>query len=1049
MDQHAHYSSKNPFPGIRSFEPEEHHLFFGREDQIGVLASLLMEHRLIVVTGASGSGKSSLVKAGLIPFVLDKNLEPEGNAWGMVRIRPGNAPLRNLAIALQSFAALGAYKGMQGWTLAQLEGTLKASPDGLASLYGRLRQASSQRHLVVIDQFEELFRYSQTGEEIHTEESLHFINLLLGVANASGLQVHVVITMQSDFLDNCARFPEFTAAINKASYLVPHMRPDQIRKAIQEPILANHAQISDALLQRLEADIQGRHGELLPILQHAMLRTWDYWEQGGGRQSGPIDVPHYEAVGTLAHAISKHANEIYDSLPRHEDKIVAERVFKSLVQASSDGRPSRRPTMLREISIIANTKEERVVEVLEVFRHASCGFLMPSPAVILTPDTTIDIAHESIIQAWDKLAVWVKEEVQSAQLYLRLSHTARLYQEGRSGLWVNPELELGLLWLAQQQPNPTWALRYDDGYERAMEFLQFSKREHEHKVAEREEQQRRALARANKSVVVLGTAAVISIIFLIISLNLRFQAEQAEKVAREKEVEAVWQRNQAEVQRKEAVLQTKISEQQQLIAEQQRIIAEEQKLFAISQQRYAQEQQRVAEEQRHLAEQQKSEAVLQRQKAVVASEEAERQRSTAEVQRNLAEEKRQEAVAERRRAERLRMLALSRAVATQALKAGGAGNPELPVQLAIFAWQLNQQHAGHEKDADIFTALSDLGDDKPAFRGHKDAVRALALDPSNPNRFLSAGDDGFVRVWNAADPGAHEHFMMGKNGKNGLRALALSPDGRFAVAGGFNGNLLLWNQTGQLPTLWPSGHEGPISQLHFLDGDRLLSLGTDGRLFVHQFNDDGKPRKSYSAESEHWVAVSPVPGQKAFVALAGSGKVWKMSEGKDPELLYEFVPPVMMRSLAVSHDAKQWAVGCQDGRIYVAPFGQPDAGQWLIGHASAITCIDFNPKDQAIASGSFDGTVRIWDLLNTKARPLILRMHDGWVYHLKYTLSGQELISGGQDRLLYKVVVDADAIAQKLCGQLQEHEIADESWDKFIGPDIPKTRICEEQAAGS
>ncbi|MDO8896209.1 MAG: hypothetical protein Q7V19_01065, partial [Bacteroidales bacterium] len=148
---------------------------------------------------------------------------------------------------------------------------------------------------------------------------------------------------------------------------------------------------------------------------------------------------------------------------------------------------------------------------------------MPSAHITLTKDSTIDISHESIMRVWLRLKKWVEEEGESAQLYMRLSKSAELYQEGKTGLWVNPELQLALQWKVQTRPNITWASRYDPAFDRAMTFLDYSKKQQELELSKKEKQQSRNLKRARNSAIILGVASLISILFLIVSLNLRFK----------------------------------------------------------------------------------------------------------------------------------------------------------------------------------------------------------------------------------------------------------------------------------------------------------------------------------------------------------------------------------------------------------------------------------------------------------------------------------------------------------------------------------------------
>ena len=136
---------------------------------------------------------------------------------------------------------------------------------------------------------------------------------------------------------------------------------------------------------------------------------------------------------------------------------------------------------------------------------------MPPHYVPIQPETVIDISHESIMRVWGRLREWVDEEMKSAELYLRLSKSAELYQQGKSGLWTNPELEIGVKWKQKNRPTPFWAQRYDPGFERAIDFLDYSKKESDFEIMKKESAQKRELSRSRKIVLFLSIASIISI----------------------------------------------------------------------------------------------------------------------------------------------------------------------------------------------------------------------------------------------------------------------------------------------------------------------------------------------------------------------------------------------------------------------------------------------------------------------------------------------------------------------------------------------------------
>ena len=145
-----------------------------------------------------------------------------------------------------------------------------------------------------------------------SEAATAFVNLLLEAKEQTTYPIYVVLTMRSDFLGDCAQFPGLAEAINAGQYLVPRMTRDERRAAISGPVGVGGAEISPVLLTRLVNDV-GDNPDQLSILQHALNRTWARWQHEGGGK-GPLDLPHYEAIGTMAHALDQHAERAYAEL---------------------------------------------------------------------------------------------------------------------------------------------------------------------------------------------------------------------------------------------------------------------------------------------------------------------------------------------------------------------------------------------------------------------------------------------------------------------------------------------------------------------------------------------------------------------------------------------------------------------------------------------------------------------------------------------------------------------------------------------------------------
>ncbi|TMH35459.1 MAG: ATP-binding protein [Betaproteobacteria bacterium] len=464
----------NPFVGLRPFDEHEGYLFFGRDGQSDELVKRLGKTRFLAVVGVSGSGKSSLVRAGLFPALRGGFMSAAGANWRIALLRPGNAPITILAQRLHNVLRDPEGRDDEGLSADLIEVTLRRGSLGLIDAVRQAGLAADQNVLVVVDQFEELFRYKRirkiaTGED----DAAAFVKLLLEAPNQSVAPVYVMLTMRSDFLGDCAQFRGLPETMNNSQYLIPRMNRDERRQAIEGPIGVGGGQISLRLVQRLLNDV-GEDPDQLPVLQHALMRTWQHWHQH--RQDGsPLDIQDYEAIGTMTRALSMHADEAYQELNTDGGRTIAEKIFKRLTERGPDSREIRRPTPFEELFRVATAEPKEVVEVIDKFRNPTRSFLMPPFESPLKNESIVDISHESLIRKWKRLDTWVDEESESRAMYLRLADAANRYWAGKAGLWRNPDLKLARDWFGRAQPNTEWAARYGGAFDRVEAFLRKSK----------------------------------------------------------------------------------------------------------------------------------------------------------------------------------------------------------------------------------------------------------------------------------------------------------------------------------------------------------------------------------------------------------------------------------------------------------------------------------------------------------------------------------------------------------------------------------------------
>jgi tetratricopeptide (TPR) repeat protein len=539
----------HPFPGLRPFEIGEQDLFFGREGQSEELVKRLDHGRLLTVVGVSGSGKSSLIFAGLLPYLFGGFLAGAGSHWRAAVCRPAGDPIGNMARALNASTVLGkpnATPQEEADSEVRLEVRLRRSGLGLIETVRLAGLPEAERLLIIVDQFEELFRYADAGDRERDKDAIAFVKLLLEATRQHEVPIYIVLTMRSDFIGDCARFRDLPEAVASALYLIPRMTREEKRAAIEEPVRVAGGTIARRLVNRLLNDV-GDNPDQLPILQHVLMRMWDRREALGLHAAGanepgvpaqPIDLDDYVAVGGMAEALSRHAEEAFDELSDRQ-KEIARRMFQCLTEKGADNREGRRPTRLQTIAEVAEQPVADVVDVVDVFREPGRSFLTPPAQVALTPEHFIDISHESLIRGWPRLRKWVDEESESADVYRRIAQTAELYAERKAALWQQPDLAIALAWRDKAQPNGAWAQRYHPGFDAAMTFLDASQAAHDAAVGAEERRRAAELRRARNTVyAVLGVLACVTALAGFAFLQKR-EADNYARIAESNERKAV------------------------------------------------------------------------------------------------------------------------------------------------------------------------------------------------------------------------------------------------------------------------------------------------------------------------------------------------------------------------------------------------------------------------------------------------------------------------------------------------------------------------------
>lgn len=478
------FESQNicPYTGLRSFTEEEALYFEGREEQITEITKLLEKNKFLMVTGASGDGKSSVVFAGIIPNARAGFFKAKYTNWAIADFRPEKSPLKNLSHSLSQALNIG--------DSDTVETELRRGYSSLIDLYAnsslaidessqawidsddterkKLRKGASNL-LILIDQFEELFT---TQENFHngvpSNDAQTCVNVLLETARIAlqkDLPIYVICTMRSDYIGQCSAFRGLPEYIGFSQFFVPRLKRNQLQEVIENPAMLSGNSISRRLVERLIYDLNEGIDQL-PILQHALSQIWKMASHG----QEEMDLIHYAMVGgmpadelpdedrekmkswlehlpdhqkisyeraSLDNVLDIHANTLYETAATEynqaypEEQITLGNAKKAIaltfacLSRIDQGRGVRNRMSLEEISNITNIpgiNAQKLGRLLNIFRKEGNTlirpFSNPDEKNDLNPDAVLDITHESLIRNWRRLKLWAQKEYDYYETYL-------------------------------------------------------------------------------------------------------------------------------------------------------------------------------------------------------------------------------------------------------------------------------------------------------------------------------------------------------------------------------------------------------------------------------------------------------------------------------------------------------------------------------------------------------------------------------------------------------------------------------------------------------
>lgn len=495
--------TQNPYPGLRSFTEKDGKVFFGRTQMIARLHDTVRElsennrmPRFISVVGASGAGKSSLVRAGLVPA-----LRKSAPDWIIKRMVPGDTPLTMVAQQFLQFAGPR--------SLRAICGELNSGPAALhvLALEALARRPEGAFFVLAIDEFEEVF-----SESVAQAERTLFMQQLIQAASTRGGRCLIVVAMRADFYPRVGEleYGGLANAITASQTIVGRMGEDDLRDVIVCPARETGVQVEEALVEALIHDATVDPGGL-PLLQHALRELYE------GRRTDVLTITEYRAGGGLQRRVAEWADTVYKGLTR-EQREVARLIFLRLVQHGEGTQDTRRRVSTGAVHPfgVSRTDVEAVIDKLVSAR------LLMTDQQTTESEPVLYIAHDALIQAWPTLKTWLDEDQESSRIRRRLSENAEEWnRRGR------PELDFYTP--AQLATAKEWEDQHPHELNRTeKEFLEMSTRL---RTAQQDAEIERERLHSRRLSTALAIAGVLVVLLVGVALATLAKMEEASRLA--------------------------------------------------------------------------------------------------------------------------------------------------------------------------------------------------------------------------------------------------------------------------------------------------------------------------------------------------------------------------------------------------------------------------------------------------------------------------------------------------------------------------------------
>ena len=993
-----------PYKGLNYFDEVDADLFVGREvltsnltERLLSLAQAGSSHlcRFLAVVGASGSGKSSLIRAGLVPSLRWNQISSE---WDIRILTPTTHPLVSLAESM---------------------GQESLADEMLNSTQGLSRSANQENPLLlVIDQFEETFALCRSEEE-----RAAFINNLLTAANAANGPILVVITLRADFYAHCANYVQLREALATQQEYIGAMNENEMRRAIEEPARRGRWEFEPGLVDVLLHDV-GREPGALPLLSHALMETWQR------RRARMMTLSGYASSGGVRGAIAETAESVFVDQFTPEQRIIARKIFLRLTELSDESTTgdTRRRASFNEL--ILKTEEAVVTQnVLKALADAR---------LIITNEDSAEVAHEALIREWPTLRNWLEENREGLRLHRHLTDSAQEWQASNREndiLYRGARLAQALEWASTHQDEMNDLerefLKESRTYTEREEIEKETRRQREleaaQKLAEveskRAEEQAHAASQLQKRAMYLRFAFVAAILLAIMAGFFGLRSQATSRIAASRELAAASINNlESDPERSillalEAIERTNTLEaenalhQAVMTSRVYRVIPANEPGFPASVD-FSPNDKRILTASMNgtvkLISSTMGQTLL-----TLPGQYAEFSPDGQIIATVLADGKVK--VWDSDSGTEIQVLGQIEAINAVAF------NP-------IGKHLVTVTNGNLPRIWDVKT-----GNELMSFPGHTDYVSFASFSPDG-RHLLTVSDDNTARIWNAntgeellvlqhsdwvwngifspdgkrvATASEYEVFVWdAETGEklftlNGhvstVHTLAFNPDGTMLASGSYDRKVVVWDaNTGEaLFTL--AGHSGSIFSMSFnSDSSKLVTASDDGTLRIWDVTRERGEALTIPYLDGRGGTIAFLPNGQVLAAIEGDAlKVWSVASG---DILHDFSKigsPIT--AFAISPDGSLIAAARDDFSVTLYNPGSTTELRTWSAHTGLINALAFSSGGKWLASASDDYKVIIWDLSEGKPSSILTLTMPVGVQSIAFNSDGTQLAIGLQN----------------------------------------------------